>query len=100
MNTLKPTYNLNALSMAYKAGACMVGEKKVLAHLKDMKVLILASDAGPNITDKVNKKSKYYEIPLIHVWDKATLAQILPKTPVLMGITDASFLPLLFKGGI
>ena len=97
MNTPKPTSKIQALGLAYKAGACVLGEKRVLSQLRDIKLLILASDADPNITDKVLKKVTYYQIPLIHTWTKDTLNRSIPGSPVLIGVTDPMFIPLLNK---
>ena len=81
--------------MAYKAGACVVGEKKVLARLGDIKILIIASDAGENVLNKVIKKSKFYQIPLINYWSKKELDKALPKKTVLIGISSMVFFELL-----
>ena len=97
MNTQKPTSKVNALGLAYKAGALITGEKRVLSQLATLKMLILASDAAPNITQKVLKKVQFYHIPLIHTWNKLTLSQSIPGTPVLIGVTQASFISQLKK---
>ena len=97
MNTPKHTSNIKSLGLAYKAGAVILGEKRVLSQLRDMKLLILASDASPNITKKVLKKVAYYQVPFIHTWTKDILNTSIPGSPVLIGVTDSTFIPLINK---
>lgn len=83
--------------MAYKAGALIWGEKAVLASLKQCHCLILAYDAGPNITSKVIKKARFYNIPIITKWSHAMIQSMIPKSTMLLGLKDASFIPLFLK---
>ena len=88
MNTLK---HISNLGLAYKAKKVIWGEKAVLSQMKDIKLIVLAKEAGPNIVNKINKKAFYYQIPIHHSLTLADIKKAIGKDTVCIGITDEGF---------
>ena len=92
MNMLKPTSNLG---LAYKAGKVIWGEKAVLSSMKQIKLLVLAHDAGQNIQSKITKKAFYYNIPVLEIFSTEDITHATGKKTPCLGITDEGFKKLL-----
>lgn len=88
MNTLKP---ISKLGLAFKAKKVVWGEKAVLAHMTEIKLIILARDAGQNITTKIQKKAHFYELPILTSFSSDEIEKAIGKRTICLGITDEGF---------
>lgn len=84
---------LNMVGLAYRARKLSLGEEVVKDIKKQRaKLVLLASDTGPQTTKKITDKCKTYEIPLRIVDDKETLSNAIGKSErVAIAILDAGF---------
>lgn len=89
---MKSNY-LNMIGLAQRARKLSLGEEVVKdIKKKRAKLVLLASDTGPQTTKKVTDKCKTYEIPLRIVDDKETLSNAIGKSErVAIAILDAGF---------
>lgn len=84
---------LNMIGLAYRARELSLGEQVVKdIQKKRAKLVLLASDTGPQTTKKITDKCKTYDIPLRTVDDKETLSNAIGKSDrVAIAILDAGF---------
>ncbi|WP_404452660.1 YlxQ family RNA-binding protein [Virgibacillus necropolis] len=89
---MKSNY-LNMIGLAVRARKCSLGEEVVKDIRKQRaKLVLLASDTGPQTRKKITDKCKTYEIPLRVVDDKETLSNAIGKSErVAIAILDAGF---------
>ena len=90
---MKNSY-LNLLGLAYRAGKCSLGEETIVKDIqqKKAKLVLIASDIGPQTRKKLTDKCKFYQIPFVIVDDKATLSHAIGKSQrVAIAILDAGF---------
>ncbi|MFU0790989.1 MAG: ribosomal L7Ae/L30e/S12e/Gadd45 family protein [Virgibacillus proomii] len=85
---------LNILGLAFRAGKCTLGEEAIIKDIRTnrAKLILLASDIGPQTKKKLTDKCKTYEIPYAIVDDRETLSKAIGKTQrVAIAILDAGF---------
>ena len=85
---------LNMVGLAIRAGKCSLGEETILKDIRSgrAKLVLLASDIGPQTKKKLTDKCNYYEVPCMMVDDRDTLSQAIGKTHrVAVAILDAGF---------
>lgn len=93
MQMMKNNY-LNILGLAFRAGKCTLGEEAIIKDIRTnrAKLILLASDIGPQTKKKLTDKCKTYEIPYAIVDDRETLSKAIGKTQrVAIAILDAGF---------
>ncbi|MDY0396404.1 L7Ae/L30e/S12e/Gadd45 family ribosomal protein [Virgibacillus halophilus] len=86
---------LNLIGLAYRARQCSAGEDTIIKDIRKrrVKLLILASDAGPQTKKKLTDKCKTYEVPYIIInEDKEALGNAIGKLQrVAIAILDEGF---------
>ncbi|WP_085992378.1 YlxQ family RNA-binding protein [Oceanobacillus senegalensis] len=90
---MKSNY-LNLIGLAYRARKCSLGEETILKDIqkKRAKLVLLASDTGPQTKKKLTDKCKFYNVPFVVVDDRETLASAIGKSQrVAIAILDAGF---------
>lgn len=90
---MDPNY-LNLIGLAYKARRCSLGEETIVKDIqqKNAKLVLLASDIGPQTRKKLTDKCKTYEIPFVIVDDIETISKAIGKSHrVAIAILDAGF---------
>ncbi|WP_430785865.1 L7Ae/L30e/S12e/Gadd45 family ribosomal protein [Virgibacillus flavescens] len=89
---MKSNY-LNLIGLAYRARKCSLGEE-VVKDIKNQraKLVLLASDTGPQTRKKITDKCKTYNVSLRIVDDRETLSNAIGKSErVAIAILDAGF---------
>lgn len=89
--------HISNLGLAYKAKKVIWGEKAVLSNMKDIKLIILASDAGDNITSKLTKKAYYYKLPILTLLSSEDIERAIGKKTICVGITDKGFTEIMMN---
>lgn len=91
MNNLQALSNL--LGLAQRAGKIISGEELVVKAIQanQVKLVFLASDAGPNLTKKIIDKCHYYEIEVSQVFTTLDLSMAIGKNRKVLAISDAGF---------
>ncbi len=80
------------IGLAMRAGKVVTGEEIVVKSMKKLKLILLASDAGPNTTKKIETKSNTNNIEVIKVFDREQLSKAIGKNNrVVCGIKDQGF---------
>ncbi|WP_099158137.1 L7Ae/L30e/S12e/Gadd45 family ribosomal protein [Virgibacillus ndiopensis] len=91
---MKNSY-LNMVGLAYRARKCSLGEETIIKDIqqKRARLVLLASDIGPQTKKKLTDKCKTYEIPFVIVEDdRNVLSNAIGKTQrVAIAILDAGF---------
>ncbi|GAB3794842.1 YlxQ family RNA-binding protein [Virgibacillus kimchii] len=85
---------LNLLGLANRAGKCATGEATIIKDIKrnKAKLVLLASDTGPQTRKKITDKCKTYEVPFETADDSETLSHAIGKQKrVAVAILDAGF---------
>ena len=82
------------IGLAYRAGKCSLGEETILKDIRSnrAKLVIIASDIGPQTKKKLTDKCKYYEVPYRIADDRETLSNAIGKSHrVAIAILDTGF---------
>lgn len=82
------------IGLAYRARKCALGEETIVKDIqqKKAKLVLIASDIGPQTRKKLTDKCKFYDIPFVIVDDKETLSHAIGKSQrVAIAILDAGF---------
>lgn len=90
---MKNSY-LNLIGLAYRARKCSLGEELIIKDIQNQraKLVLLASDIGPQTKKKLMDKCSYYNVPVVIVDDRETLSNAIGKSQrVAVGILDAGF---------
>lgn len=88
---------LSLLGLIYRARKMLFGEE-VLNNIKDVKLLILASDISDKSKERYLKKCTYYNIAYLNCFTAEQLAKAVGKKIVkVIGITDSGFKESLLK---
>ncbi|MDY0405844.1 YlxQ family RNA-binding protein [Virgibacillus sp. 179-BFC.A HS] len=90
---MKSTY-LNLLGLANRARKCSTGEETIIKDIQKgrAKLLLLASDTGPQTMKKLTDKCKTYQVPFIIADDREVLSHAIGKTQrVAIAILDEGF---------
>ncbi|WP_010649251.1 L7Ae/L30e/S12e/Gadd45 family ribosomal protein [Oceanobacillus massiliensis] len=90
---MKSNY-LNMIGLAYRAGKCTLGEESILKDIRSnrAKLVLLASDIGPQTKKKLMDKCQYYKVPFLIADDRETLSHAVGKSHrVAIAILDAGF---------
>ncbi|MBM7598558.1 ribosomal protein L7Ae-like RNA K-turn-binding protein [Virgibacillus halotolerans] len=85
---------LNMIGLAYRARKCALGEETIVKDIQQQKakLVLIASDIGPQTRKKLTDKCKFYDIPFVIVDDKETLSHAIGKSQrVAIAILDAGF---------
>ncbi|MBR3121542.1 ribosomal L7Ae/L30e/S12e/Gadd45 family protein [Oceanobacillus profundus] len=85
---------LNMIGLAYRAGKCSLGEETILKDIRSnrAKLVIIASDIGPQTKKKLTDKCNYYEVPYRIADDRETLSNAIGKSHrVAIAILDTGF---------
>ncbi|WP_077326203.1 L7Ae/L30e/S12e/Gadd45 family ribosomal protein [Virgibacillus siamensis] len=90
---MKSNY-LGLVGLAYRAGKCSLGEETIVKDIRQnrAKLVLLASDTGPQTRKKITDKCKSNNIPFIIADDRETLSNAIGKSHrVAIAILDAGF---------
>lgn len=82
------------IGLAFRAGKCVVGETKIVKEIQQnrAKLVLLASDIGPQTKKKLTDKCKSYQIAYQIVDDRNKLGGAIGKSQrVAVAITDEGF---------
>jgi ribosomal protein L7Ae-like RNA K-turn-binding protein len=85
---------LNIIGLAYRAGKCAVGEDLIVKSIQNnkAKLVLLASDTGPQTKKKITDKCKFYKVPYRFTDNRETLSQAIGKTHIVaVAILDEGF---------
>ncbi|MFD1037946.1 L7Ae/L30e/S12e/Gadd45 family ribosomal protein [Virgibacillus byunsanensis] len=85
---------LNLVGLAFRARKCSLGEETIVKDIQQQraKLVLMASDTGPQTKKKLTNKCNTYGIPLIEVDDRDTLSNAIGKSQrVAIAILDAGF---------
>ncbi|AIF43723.1 MULTISPECIES: YlxQ family RNA-binding protein [Virgibacillus] len=85
---------LNMVGLAYRARKCSLGEETIVKDIqqKKAKLVLVASDIGPQTKKKITDKCKTYKVPFEIVDDRETLSHAIGKSQrVAIAILDAGF---------
>ncbi|MFA1820635.1 YlxQ family RNA-binding protein [Virgibacillus oceani] len=85
---------LNLIGLANRAGKCSTGEETIIKDIKSerAKLVLLASDTGPQTRKKITNKCKSYNVPFEIADDSDTLSHAIGKHKrVAVAILDAGF---------
>ncbi|APC48593.1 YlxQ family RNA-binding protein [Virgibacillus halodenitrificans] len=85
---------LNMIGLAYRARKCSLGEETIVKDIqqKKAKLVLVASDIGPQTKKKITDKCKTYKVPFEIVDDRETLSHAIGKSQrVAVAILDAGF---------
>ncbi|MFD1850343.1 L7Ae/L30e/S12e/Gadd45 family ribosomal protein [Oceanobacillus bengalensis] len=86
---------LNMIGLAYRARKCSLGEETIIKDIKmqKAKLVVIASDTGPQTKKRLTDKCKFYNIPFVMVEDdRETISNALGKSQrVAVAILDAGF---------
>lgn len=83
---------LNLIGLATRARQVVAGEEMVVKSIKKMKLVFLASDAGPNTEKKVITKSNTNEVEVVRMFNRDELSKAIGKNNrVVCGIKDQGF---------
>ncbi|RCW70675.1 YlxQ family RNA-binding protein [Saliterribacillus persicus] len=85
---------LNLLGLAYRAGACTLGEEFIVKEIQQgrAKLVLLANDTGKQTSKKIRDKCKSYEVPCYVVDNRDILSQAIGKEGrVAISIQDKGF---------
>ncbi|AVQ99083.1 50S ribosomal protein L7ae [Oceanobacillus picturae] len=85
---------LNMIGLAYRARKISLGEEAIVKDIRQnrAKLILLASDIGPQTKKKLTDKCKSYNVPYEIVDDRETLSQAIGKSQrVAVAILDAGF---------
>ncbi|MGT2888184.1 YlxQ-related RNA-binding protein [Streptococcus didelphis] len=83
----------NLIGLAQAAGKVVSGEGLAVKAIQKRQVslVFLAHDAGPNVTKKVTDKSNYYNVEVSTVFSALELSAALGKARKVVAIADAGF---------
>ncbi|MFD1171882.1 YlxQ family RNA-binding protein [Oceanobacillus picturae] len=85
---------LNMIGLAYRARKISLGEEAIVKDIRQnrAKLILLASDIGPQTKKKLTDKCKSYNVPYEIVDDREILSQAIGKSQrVAVAILDAGF---------
>lgn len=85
---------MNLLGLAYRAKKITVGEESIIRDIQKgkAKLVLLASDIGPQTKKKLTDKCQYYRVPFRTVDDRTTISHAIGKNGrVAIAITDDGF---------
>jgi ribosomal protein L7Ae-like RNA K-turn-binding protein len=82
------------LGLAKRAGALITGNDAAMAAIRSGKarLVIVARDTGGNAMKKYHDKCRYYQVPLLELFDKQRLGQAVGKAHgAIIVVTDKGF---------
>lgn len=82
------------IGLAHRAGKCSLGEETIVKDIqkKKAKLVLLASDTGPQTRKKIINKCDYYGVPYLIADDRDTLSKAIGKNQrVAIAILDDGF---------
>lgn len=80
------------IGLATRAGKTISGEELVVKNMKQLHMVFLASDAGPNTTKKITTKCGTNEVELVQSFSRDELSKAIGKNNrVVCGIKDIGF---------
>lgn len=88
---------LSNLGLARRANALLTGET-LLKNLKQVKLLVLASDASEKTKERIYKKAHFYGLEVIESYTSSELSTAINATNrMVIGVTSQDFVELLKK---
>ncbi|MBP2623508.1 YlxQ-related RNA-binding protein [Streptococcus oricebi] len=83
----------NLLGLAQRAGRIISGEELVVKAIQtgQAKLVFLAQDASPNLSKKINDKSRYYQVEVTTVFSTLELSTAIGRSRKVLAVTDAGF---------
>lgn len=93
MDSNKTQKLLNLLGLAQRAGRLISGEGLVVEAIQKgkAKLVFLAEDAAPNLSKKINDKSKTYQVEVVTAFSTLELSTAVGKARKVLAVTDAGF---------
>ena len=91
--TLSKEY-LNSLGLAYRAGKLTLGEESIIRDIQKRraKLVLIASDIGPNTKSKLTERCNFYNVPFRIVDNRDIISQAIGKSGrVAIAILDSGF---------
>jgi len=90
---------LNALSLAFRAGKVLSGDRVLPAiRNKQAKLVLLANDASDNTKKKYRDKTTYYNIPLLEQQSSLELSMAIGKNNRnYLAVTDDNFAKMILS---
>lgn len=88
------------LGLAMRAGCVVTGEERVLQAIRrgQASLVFIATDAGKNTKKTLSDKARYYGVPVLTSFDRATLGHAIGKGErVAVAVTDNGFAKQLLK---
>lgn len=85
---------LNLIGLAYRARKLTLGEELIIKDIQKQKakLVLLASDTGPQTTKKITDKCNFYDIPIRIVDDRETISHAMGKSGrVAIAVLDEGF---------
>lgn len=82
------------LGLALRAGKCALGEETIIREIQKQraKLVLLASDTGPQTRKKMTDKCNFYHIPLYIVDEREVISRAIGKSGrVAIAILDKGF---------
>ncbi|MGT2757620.1 YlxQ-related RNA-binding protein [Streptococcus ovuberis] len=84
---------LNLLGLAQRAGKVISGEELVVKSIQtgQARLVLLANDAGPNLSKKINDKTSYYQVAISTGFSTLEMSTAIGKPRKVLAVTDAGF---------
>lgn len=84
---------LNLLGLAQRAGKIISGEELVIKSIQSGRAewILLAEDAGPNLTKKIKNKAQYYHVALSTAFTALEISSAIGRPRKVIAVTDAGF---------
>ena len=85
---------LNLVGLAYRARKCSLGEETIVKDIqrKRAKLVLIASDIGPQTKKKITDKCKSYDVPYRMIENREVLGHAIGKDArVVVAILDGGF---------
>jgi len=84
---------LNLLGLALRAGKLTTGEEMTVKAVQknEAACVICASDCSDNTREKLENKCRFYNVPLVILFNTAEISQAIGKTRSICALTDRGF---------
>lgn len=84
---------LNLLGLAMRAGKLVTGEEMTVQKIRtqEVKLALVAENAGKNTRKKVKDKSAFYQVPFANCFHSSELSQAIGRQRLVVGVLDSGF---------
>ncbi len=84
---------LNLLGLAMRAGELVTGEEMTVQKIRtqEVKLALVAENAGKNTRKKVKDKSAFYQVPFVNSFHSSELSQAIGRQRLVVGVLDSGF---------